>query len=70
MKKQWLILLTLLSLSLAGPFALAGPDAQFYIAPNGNDAWFGTLAAPNAGRNDGPLAKTAAVPTICIKYDR
>lgn len=56
MKNQCLILLTLLLLNLAGPFALAGAEAQFYIAPDGNDAWSGTLAAPNADKSDGPLA--------------
>jgi hypothetical protein len=65
--KQSLILLTLLSLNLVAQFALADSDAQFYIAPDGNDAWSGTLAAPNAGKSDGPLAKTAPVPTICKK---
>ncbi|HRK33330.1 MAG TPA: hypothetical protein PLJ47_01955, partial [Candidatus Hydrogenedentes bacterium] len=27
-----------------------------YVAPNGNDAWSGTLDAPNGGNTDGPLA--------------
>lgn len=27
----------------------------FYVAPNGNDAWSGTLAAPNGGLTDGPF---------------
>ncbi|NUM53301.1 MAG: right-handed parallel beta-helix repeat-containing protein [Candidatus Hydrogenedentes bacterium] len=27
-----------------------------YVAPDGNDAWSGTLDAPNAGNTDGPLA--------------
>lgn len=30
--------------------------ADFYIAPNGNDAWSGTLAAPNTSATDGPFA--------------
>ena len=30
--------------------------ADFYVAPNGNDAWSGKLQQPNAGRTDGPLA--------------
>ena len=30
--------------------------ATLYVAPDGNDRWSGTLAAPNADRTDGPLA--------------
>jgi len=29
--------------------------ATYYVATNGNDAWSGTLAAPNAGGTDGPF---------------
>jgi len=29
--------------------------AQFYVAPNGNDAWSGTLSDPNADLSDGPF---------------
>ena len=32
------------------------PQAAFYVATNGNDAWSGTLAEPNAARTDGPFA--------------
>ncbi|OGV95457.1 MAG: hypothetical protein A3K19_34065 [Lentisphaerae bacterium RIFOXYB12_FULL_65_16] len=41
---------------------LAGcvPKADFYVAPDGNDAWTGTLAAPNAARTDGPFATVDA----------
>jgi hypothetical protein len=28
----------------------------FYVAPNGNDLWSGTLAAPNSAGSDGPFA--------------
>jgi hypothetical protein len=31
-------------------------SASYYVAPNGNDAWSGTLPEPNAGKTDGPLA--------------
>jgi hypothetical protein len=31
-------------------------DADFYVAPNGNDNWSGRLDAPNPSRNDGPFA--------------
>ncbi len=30
--------------------------ADFYVATDGNDAWSGTLAAPNSGSTDGPFA--------------
>ncbi len=32
------------------------PKADFYVSPAGNDAWSGTLPAPNAARTDGPFA--------------
>ncbi|MBN1127315.1 MAG: right-handed parallel beta-helix repeat-containing protein [Sedimentisphaerales bacterium] len=31
-------------------------SAHFYIAPNGNDAWSGTLSRPNETETDGPFA--------------
>lgn len=31
-------------------------EADFYVSPSGNDAWSGTLPAPNAGKTDGPFA--------------
>ena len=34
----------------------AASAAEFYVAPEGNDAWSGKLPRPNAARNDGPLA--------------
>jgi len=36
-----------------GSFAKA---AEFYVAPNGNDSWSGTLDVPNAAQSDGPFA--------------
>ncbi|MBU0606767.1 MAG: hypothetical protein KKI08_02725, partial [Armatimonadetes bacterium] len=44
-----LALLLLVSVSLAAPAAVR------YVAPTGNDAWSGTLAAPNKAGNDGPF---------------
>lgn len=29
--------------------------ADFYVSPNGNDSWSGTLAEPNSGGTDGPF---------------
>jgi hypothetical protein len=34
----------------------AADGLVFYVAPGGNDAWSGRLAAPNAARTDGPWA--------------
>ncbi|MHC4984078.1 MAG: right-handed parallel beta-helix repeat-containing protein [Planctomycetota bacterium] len=34
--------------------------ADFYVSPEGNDAWSGKLAGPNAPKSDGPLATLAA----------
>jgi regulation of enolase protein 1 (concanavalin A-like superfamily) len=31
-------------------------SANFYVAPNGNDQWSGTLAEPNSSYTDGPFA--------------
>jgi hypothetical protein len=30
--------------------------ADFYVAPDGNDSWSGTLSAPNSKNSDGPFA--------------
>ncbi len=35
------------------------PAADLHVSPQGNDAWSGTLAAPNEARTDGPLASLA-----------
>ncbi|MDB4766398.1 right-handed parallel beta-helix repeat-containing protein [bacterium] len=32
------------------------PPADFYVSPQGSDAWSGTLAAPDAQAGDGPFA--------------
>ena len=38
-----------------------GPQpVQFYVAPNGDDRWSGSLPAANAAGTDGPLASPAA----------
>ena len=36
--------------------SLAASTGDLYVAPDGNDAWSGRLAAANAGKTDGPLA--------------
>ena len=40
--------------------ATAVHAADFHVAPNGNDAWSGRLAEPNAAKTDGPLAGVPA----------
>jgi uncharacterized protein (TIGR03437 family) len=47
--------------SPAGLLAILGStpapsSVTFYVAPNGNDFWSGTLSAPNATNTDGPFA--------------
>ncbi len=46
---------------ISGPMFLAGaadvkPGTTIFVAPGGNDAWTGSLPAPNAAKTDGPLA--------------
>ena len=45
-----------ISPSLGQQGADAPRAAALYVATDGNDAWSGTLAAPNAEKTDGPLA--------------
>jgi hypothetical protein len=35
------------------------PQADYYVAPDGNDSWTGRLAEPNAAITDGPFATVA-----------
>jgi len=37
-------------------FSTAAAQQQLHVAPKGNDAWSGSVAAPNAEGTDGPLA--------------
>ena len=48
-----------LFLTILVPMLVASARANpptLYVSPSGNDAWSGTLAAPDAGRSDGPFA--------------
>lgn len=54
---MWTMLL-ILGMFLA-PAEAQTPSADFYVAPNGNDAWSGKLASPNRQRTDGPFATVA-----------
>ena len=53
----------------AATAATTAPDNArvFYVAPNGRDAWSGTLAEPNGAGSDGPfatLARAGRHPTV------
>jgi hypothetical protein len=39
--------------------AASGEEVKKYVASDGNDAWSGTLKAPNAAKDDGPFATLA-----------
>ncbi|MEW6359369.1 MAG: right-handed parallel beta-helix repeat-containing protein [Planctomycetota bacterium] len=40
--------------------AVVAQNTAFYVAPNGNDAWSGKLAEPNAEKTNGPFATLPA----------
>ncbi|MGB7346821.1 MAG: right-handed parallel beta-helix repeat-containing protein [Pirellulaceae bacterium] len=49
--------LVLMLAALAGSVGNAAPpDADFYLSPEGSDAWSGTLSSPNRQGTDGPFA--------------
>ena len=53
------LLVSLLPLCLGACARLTAAEEKgmaFYVAPGGNDAWSGKLAAPNAEKTDGPFA--------------
>jgi len=52
-------ILTWSCLGLPGEQAVRANSADFYISPQGNDAWSGRLPEPNAARTDGPVATFA-----------
>jgi len=37
-------------------FSVVSTEADFYVSPDGNDSWSGTIAEPNADKTDGPFA--------------
>lgn len=51
--KSILTILCVGILALLSPISMA---MEFHVAPNGNDAWSGSRAKPNAKKSDGPLA--------------
>ena len=50
------LMILVLVLKAAGLCHGTSTKADFYLSPNGSDAWSGTLANPNAQRTDGPFA--------------
>jgi len=46
----------MLALNMLATLAAATTAADFYLSPKGSDQWSGTLAEPDAQKNDGPFA--------------
>ncbi len=70
---KWHILAVLVVAVMAVMSMLAGhwaAAAVFYVAPDGNDAWSGRLARPNAEKSDGPLASLAGARDAIRKLKR
>ena len=57
--KPILIILGGIAMATAAGPALDAQETVLHVAPDGDDGWSGALAAPNAGRTDGPLASLA-----------
>ncbi len=53
---MWRMILMLFLIAMASSNAVSAPQADFYVATNGNDNWSGKLPAPNRQRTDGPFA--------------
>ncbi len=52
-----------LFLGVFGSTAAKAQTADYYVATDGNDAWSGTLAAPNSSDTDGPFATVSRAQT-------
>lgn len=48
------------SLWIVAAFALSALSAEFFVSPEGNDAWSGKLPSPNKAKTDGPFASLEA----------
>jgi parallel beta-helix repeat protein len=48
--------------------APAASSTVLYVSPEGNDAWSGSLPAPNAAKSDGPLATPVAARDAVRKF--
>ena len=53
---QRALTISVLAAAMLAPHLTSTQAAELYVAPDGNDAWSGTLAAPNADKSDGPVA--------------
>lgn len=53
---QTLSMVVALACLLSAPTLAFAADADLFVSPNGNDAWSGKRAEPNAAKTDGPLA--------------
>lgn len=62
--KKWMFLsaagLILVRSAASGKQESEAPQADYYVAPDGNDAWSGTRAEPNPAGTDGPFASLTA----------
>jgi parallel beta-helix repeat protein len=50
------LLFSIFAATVAALLSTAALAAEWHVSPSGNDAWSGSLAEPNAGRTDGPVA--------------
>lgn len=53
---------------IAAMGVVAQAQTQFYVSPQGNDSWAGTLAAPNANKTNGPKRTPAGAQTAMRTY--
>ena len=61
------IVLTVTALCLLGP-ARGAQAVTFYVSTNGDDAWTGMRAQPDAARTDGPLASLAGARNVIRRW--
>ncbi len=50
------VTVSIFAATVAALLSGAAIAAEWHVSPSGNDAWSGSLAEPNAGRTDGPVA--------------
>ena len=56
MKQLMILVLVLMAGTLCRAAEAKAAKADFYLSPNGSDAWSGRLSNPNAQGTDGPFA--------------
>lgn len=58
--------------TFAWTFARCGcaEPVHFYVARDGNDAWSGRIATPNATKTDGPIATLAQAGDVVREHRR